>query len=148
MTSQEAIFYSIKKLQLSETTEIQDLCRSTLKSKQHSKEQKNKLCGSYSVYCVKTCHMHKISMTDGELFQVVPTVVIHTLCAGMRLMRIVSSSSWVTPSPSIMMELIRSSMCICTFWLWLLLKKQKTKKNNSSTFWFQLKSHYTLGNEY
>lgn len=44
-----------------------------------------------------------------------------TLCAGMRLMRMVSSSSCVTPSPSMMIELIRSIMCIWTFWLWLLL---------------------------
>ena len=44
-----------------------------------------------------------------------------TLCAGMRFMRMVSSSSCVTPSPSVMIELIRSIMCIWTFWLWLLL---------------------------
>lgn len=48
-------------------------------------------------------------------------------------MRMVSSSSWVTPSPSIMMELIRSSMCICTFWLWLLLEKKRKKKKNSNS---------------
>lgn len=51
--------------------------------------------------------------------------VFPTLCAGMRLMRIVSSSSCVTPSPSMMMELIRSIMCICTFWLWLLLWRER-----------------------
>lgn len=46
-----------------------------------------------------------------------------TLCAGTRLTNTVSNSSWETVSPSQMMELIRSTMCMCTFWLWPLLAK-------------------------
>lgn len=53
--------------------------------------------------------------------------LLFTLCAGMRLMRMVSSSSCVTPSPSMMIELIRSNMCICTLWLWLLLWRKKDR---------------------
>ena len=47
-----------------------------------------------------------------------------TLCAGTRLTSTVSNSSCDTVSPSQMMELIRSTMCMCTFWLWPLLGKQ------------------------
>lgn len=54
-----------------------------------------------------------------------------TLCAGMRLIRMVSSSSCVTPSPSMIMELIKSIMCICTFWLWLLLQRQQKRDKNN-----------------
>lgn len=51
------------------------------------------------------------------------TCCAHTLCAGTKLTNTVSSSSCDTVSPSQMMELIRSTMCICTFWLWPLLWK-------------------------
>lgn len=53
-----------------------------------------------------------------------------TLCAGTRLTNTVSSSSCDTVSPSQMMELIRSTMCMCTFWLWPLL--EKTRRANKS----------------
>lgn len=52
----------------------------------------------------------------------------HTLCAGTRLTNTVSSSSCDTVSPSQMMELIRSTMCMCTFWLWPLLGENKAKR--------------------
>ncbi len=54
-----------------------------------------------------------------------------TLCAGTRLTRTVSSSSCDTVSPSQMMELIRSTICMCTFWLWPLLGKQDKRGQRS-----------------
>ncbi|TNN54711.1 hypothetical protein EYF80_035054 [Liparis tanakae] len=44
-----------------------------------------------------------------------------------RLTNTVSNSSCDTVSPSQMMELIRSTICMCTFWLWPLLRKQGRK---------------------
>lgn len=66
------------------------------------------------------------------LVQLCTRASTHTLCAGTRLTNTVSNSSCDTVSPSQMMELIRSTMCMCTFWLWPLLgrwgeKGQKVK---------------------
>lgn len=55
-----------------------------------------------------------------------------TLCAGTRLTNTVSNSSCETVSPSQMMELIRSTICMCTFWLWPLLGK-RGRRGQSST---------------
>lgn len=74
---------------------------------------------------------------------VYPHVVQHTLCAGTRLTNTVSNSSCDTVSPSQMMELIRSTICMCTFWLWPLLKgngKQSKKGQRSAkASWQDLK---------
>lgn len=56
-----------------------------------------------------------------------------TLCAGTRLTKTVSSSSCETVSPSQIMELIRSTMCMCTFWLCPLLEKWGKKKKKRSS---------------
>lgn len=49
-------------------------------------------------------------------------MLLLTLCAGTRFTKTVSKSSWDTVSPSQIIELMRSTMCIWTFWLWPLLK--------------------------
>ncbi len=56
-------------------------------------------------------------------------LVLCTLCAGTRLTRTVSRSSCETESPSQTIELMRSTICMCTFWLCPLLKKKKKMVN-------------------
>lgn len=78
-----------------------------------------------------------------------------TLCAGTRLTNTVSNSSCDTVSPSQMMELIRSTICMWTFWLWPLLGIRGEKSQISRTaslynlkyniqHWFLLREQFKI----
>lgn len=54
-----------------------------------------------------------------------------TLCAGTRLTRTVSRSSCETESPSQTIELMRSTICMWTFWLCPLLKEKHHSKHKN-----------------
>lgn len=82
-------------------------------------------CSSSNIHDMAICVCVCVSMKV-NVYMCLVTITLRslTLCAGTRLTKTVSSSSCDTVSPSQMMELIRSTMCMCTFWLWPLLWKQ------------------------